>query len=774
MMRLPTLRRWRPDRDFVAASLRSARVSPIRLDRFPAGVDNAHIDVVLPPELAGVARDWVNSLVREEVHRALWHDNEFHPDREAAELFRSRYEALSRLVVHDARARARPEWVQLFLVAVLKLLLSEVDAALARLRDELDEERSDAGARLNGQALTLHQRLVSLSRHMGLVRYRCCHQVMRQWGRQEQAGLRKLRDTVLGVSWPVAEALLFNPLLELGGLGSDEAFLQHYPLLLHDEASAFEVQRVLLWGLADWLPEELGVGPGAAGKVQPQGRLEQGELPGYAEVERRLRQLASPDELAANVQSWFDEPDNLAKLLGSRDADGTHSGPWRHPGWERQQRRVLQRLLGRLSREGLLRRAAAAYALADLYPGTGLKDSAGVLLDYLDGRMRRSELLRRLANASVPVDGTRLLKQLQLLERDVRGEQKGERGRQLTARLMTDFCRLRRDLKQAWLAYRAMDSIRLLSDPQEIAMSRANGLLQAFHEHAAEGGEADVIGHVILKADVRGSTRITSRMRERNLNPAAYFSRNLYGPINALLKTYGASKVFVEGDAVILMLVERSDMQLAVARACGLARKILGVVRAKNAESRRHGLPELEIGLGIAYSDEPPTYLYDEGRRITISPAINRADQLSSCHPAAKTLSSLVLRHRQGVEAIHPVSRGRQPTKDLEQLLRYNVNGIELDAPAFQRLREELRLHERQRSAQDTAVDERFYVGRFHDTNGGGHWLAVREAPLWLLVGNELVPGDGSGGSFYEVVSGPELLAELCQPLMQADPSTVS
>jgi hypothetical protein len=279
---------------------------------------------------------------------------------------------------------------------------------------------------------------------------------------------------------------------------------------------------------------------------------------------------------------------------------------------------------------------------------------------------------------------------------------------------------------------------------------------------------------VILKADVRGSTRITSRMRERNLNPAAYFSRNLYGPINALLKTYGASKVFVEGDAVILMLMERSDMQLAVARACGLARKILGVIKAKNAESRRHGLPELEIGLGIAYSDEPPTYLYDEGRRITISPAINRADQLSSCHPAAKALSSVVLRNRQGVEAIHPVSRARQPTKDVEQLLRYNVNGIELDAPAFERLKEELRLHERPVPPQHTGVDERFHVGRFHDTNGGGHWLAVREAPLWLLVGNELVPGDGSGGSFYEVVTSPELLTALCQPLINADPASLS
>ena len=765
MMGLLFFRRWQPDRDFVAAPLRTPRALPMRLDRFPLGVDNAHIDVVITPELMDATRNWVNGVVREEVQRSFWHDSQFHPDRQAVEVFRKRYEALSRIVVHESRAQARLEWLQLYLVAMLKLLLSEVDAALARLREEVERQRSDAGARLNGRSLTLHENLVSLSRHLGLVRYRCCHQVMRQLARQEQTGLRKLRDTVLGVAWPVPEAMLFNPLLELGGLSSEEAFLNHYPLLLRDEDTAFELQHILLWTLSNWLPDGVGEGLGGAATGQPalQRRLEQGELPGYVEVERRLRLLVSNSELSAKAHSWFDDPDNIVLLLGGKERGEFQPGPWRHPHWQRQQRRVLERLCGRLSRAGLLRRAAASYALADLYPATGLKDNTGALVDYLSGRIGRGKLLRRLENASTAVDSARLLKQLQGAARQIKRELSGDGERLLTVRLVSDFCRLRRDLKLAWQAYRAMDAIRLLRDPQEIALSRANGLLQGFHEAVSDRHESNIIGHVILKADVRGSTRITALMRERNLNPAAYFSRNLYGPINALLKAYDASKVFVEGDAVILMLVERPEMQLAVARACGLARKILGVIQAKNAESRRHGLPELEIGLGIAYSDEPPTYLYDEGHRITISPAINRADQLSSCHPAVKALNSPVLRASHGLEVIHPVSQGRQPTKDMEQLLRYNVNGIELDTAAFQRLRGELRLQERQLPQGEGRPPQRYHIGRFQDASDAAHWLVVREAPVWLLVGNELVPGDATGRSFYEVVSNPELIQQVCK-----------
>ena len=43
-----------------------------------------------------------------------------------------------------------------------------------------------------------------------------------------------------------------------------------------------------------------------------------------------------------------------------------------------------------------------------------------------------------------------------------------------------------------------------------------------------------VLRHVVLKADVRDSTRLTRTMMDKGLNPASYFSLNFYDPVNKL------------------------------------------------------------------------------------------------------------------------------------------------------------------------------------------------------------------------------------------------
>ena len=44
--------------------------------------------------------------------------------------------------------------------------------------------------------------------------------------------------------------------------------------------------------------------------------------------------------------------------------------------------------------------------------------------------------------------------------------------------------------------------------------------------------ERSIAGYVILKADIRDSTRLTSDLLKRGLNPASYFSLNFYEPLN--------------------------------------------------------------------------------------------------------------------------------------------------------------------------------------------------------------------------------------------------
>src|SRR5258708_20168855 len=100
-----------------------------------------------------------------------------------------------------------------------------------------------------------------------------------------------------------------------------------------------------------------------------------------------------------------------------------------------------------------------------------------------------------------------------------------------------------------------------------------------------------------MKADVRDSTRLTRTMMDKGLNPASYFSLNFYDPVNKLLGKYGAQKVFLEGDAIILAILEREgEPGLAGSRAALLAREIIEIVRAYNQLMQRSGMPRLALG----------------------------------------------------------------------------------------------------------------------------------------------------------------------------------
>ena len=76
---------------------------------------------------------------------------------------------------------------------------------------------------------------------------------------------------------------------------------------------------------------------------------------------------------------------------------------------------------------------------------------------------------------------------------------------------------------------------------------------------------------MVIKADVRGSTDLTKDLLERGLNPASHFSMNLHEPVKRMLEHYGAAKVFIEGDAIILAIYEHESTRTTQrARRAGL------------------------------------------------------------------------------------------------------------------------------------------------------------------------------------------------------------
>jgi class 3 adenylate cyclase len=234
----------------------------------------------------------------------------------------------------------------------------------------------------------------------------------------------------------------------------------------------------------------------------------------------------------------------------------------------------------------------------------------------------------------------------------------------------------------------ALEKVNLLGSEKLSELSKLNGTLYAFLLASEEKSQAEkpVVRHVIVKADVRDSSRVTRSLLERDMNPASYFSLNFYDPVNKLLPKYGASKVFVEGDAVILAFLEHEgDPALSVARACVLAREMMEIVGGYNHLLQRAALPALDLGIGISYQSSPPMYLLDGEHRIMISDALNESDRLSSCDKRMRKVLH-------GTDVPFNVYEFRSSESSVTEPMRYNVGGVRMSEAAFLRLREEISL----------------------------------------------------------------------------------
>jgi hypothetical protein len=103
-----------------------------------------------------------------------------------------------------------------------------------------------------------------------------------------------------------------------------------------------------------------------------------------------------------------------------------------------------------------------------------------------------------------------------------------------------------------------------------------------------------------------------------------------------------------------------------------------------------------------------------------------------------------------------------------DKLLRYNVNGIELDVAAFFKLKTELALQRVGGALPGYSEKSIFWAGRYPDRDGTPHWLLVREAPIRLWIGNNVSTEEDWGRRFYEVITDPNILALVKQKLASA------
>jgi len=341
----------------------------------------------------------------------------------------------------------------------------------------------------------------------------------------------------------------------------------------------------------------------------------------------------------------------------------------------------------------------------------------------------------------------------------------------VAARFFGDFIRYHRDLRRYEALNSAMDAVNVIATERLKELSAINNTLYEFLlADEQKKGEEKVVRHVILKADVRDSTTLTRTLYERGLNPASYFSLNFYEPINKLLPKYDASTVFIEGDAVILALFEREgETGLGVARTCILAKEMVGIVSAYNEQSRKQGLPPLELGIGISYQDAAPMYLMYGTQRIMISKALNESDRLSSCSKGARKFvaDKQMPFNVFNLQTVQDKDLTENPD---EFLVRYNINGVLISKPAFEKLSQEISLKEHKAQSLSVWPGEpvRFLSGMVPVAAGAFHKIVVREGTIPHVDARSMTVTDWTPRKYYEVCVNQEIYDLLEKPATAA------
>ncbi|HWC20308.1 MAG TPA: hypothetical protein VG498_25050 [Terriglobales bacterium] len=463
-----------------------------------------------------------------------------------------------------------------------------------------------------------------------------------------------------------------------------------------------------------------------------------------------------------SIDVLLNEPENAHELFaGGTPVESLSKG--------KAQRALLNGWLELLEKENVFPHVIASYEAVPLLPQYSPPINPQQLKNALISRTERARVETLLEE-----HGKISPENLNMAVKKVESWKGPERAK-LAARFFADFLRYHRDLRRFQTLSSAMDEVNVIVTERLRELSAINHTLYDFLlSDEQKIDEKKVLRHVILKADIRDSTTLTRTLSERGLNPASYFSLNFYEPINKLLPKYGASTVFIEGDAMILALFEREgESGLGVAQACVLAKEMIAIVTAYNNESLKQGLPALELGIGISYQDSAPMYLMYGTQRIMISKALNESDRLSSCSKDARKFAAGTSTPFNvfNLQTVRDKDTSGNPD---EFVVRYNIGGVMISAAALQKLSQEISLKEYRLELPTIWAGEpvRILSGTVPIGAGLFHKLAVREGIIPHIDAGTLAVIDWTNRKYYEVCVSQEVYDLLENPTASA--ATVS
>ncbi|HWG57842.1 MAG TPA: hypothetical protein VN661_02220 [Candidatus Acidoferrales bacterium] len=788
----------------------------IRLSNLTLGIDNIHYDVFLSPRFAEFTRKYLLDLIRQAVNVNLLYGKE--KDRKPSAPEHAAFRKLLTEVLQASLTRAKFEQAietdVLHHLALLKHILSELGSQFSsilveckdwiRSRGELFEHSEQAHV-IRSKIAEIQAGRRNVIREAGATLYRI-------WCEVEDGQIARQRRALFGEAFQETYDLLRNRFLFVEGGNDDHLFLEHYVLLgnFMNDPDRFDVFDSLLraflgdFVLADNDADELGKARKTSERLHEQARSLRSELarieeeeqeaagrhgesdelfswrfrrkPGAASgghdshadlrrkaalLEKNLEELGPQIEAAKQrlaflseehqnrLGNYLNQPENARRIFDEH-APYPDTPP-------RTRSRLLQEWVHRLEERDLLFHVLAGYELRKIHsvycPPIHLQQLKKSLVNREEAK-RVEQILEQFPARKIS------MKKLDEASRSIRRTSE-EETRVAALHFAQDLMRLRRDRRNYQQVAAWMERINLVRSEHARELSRVNKSLYEFlHPDESRPADDPVINHTVIKADVRGSTGLTKDLLNRGMNPASHFSMNLHEPVKRLLDRYGAAKVFIEGDAIILAIYETESTratQRAVARACVLSREILAVTQAYNQRAKASGLPPLELGVGVAFQDSAPALWMDGDSRIMISRALNLSDRLSGCAKMAKRLF-------QGnaspfnVFLVQSLMDEAAADEGEELLVRYNMNGIEMNEEAFQKLSAEIALSPMSGNFPLPWGKERVQM-HFGEVPLGESLepIVIRKGYVrQLLPGGKI--GEKAGRAFYEVCTDAKLL----------------
>lgn len=698
-------------------------VPSIALENLVAGIDNLRHDVFISPKFTEVTRQHIFRLIAKHgnvedlaaddpLARAGSRPNgrpQGPPVKvnEAAE-FKRQLTELHVTALNRAKSDNNPSIDLLFRLAVLKFqrteLLQQFTQVLDRCRARVKQYE---GPRQNvpGKAVEVRDRFARFQINKKTVLRRVGQDLFLTTRDVEKETLSRTRRSLFGDIVPMSYDLFLNRLIFTEDGRDDYLNAEHYVMLGNYERDPDRFQTMQ-------------------------------EIAG-----RFLKSLGVVGDDEEDIDALLSAPENAQEIMaGGAPDEATPRG--------KTQRAMLNAWVDLLERETVMENVIASYEAVPLLGQYSPPINPQQLKNALISRTERKRVETLLEE-----QGKISPENLHAAVKKVENCKGGERAK-IAGRFLSDFTRYHRDLRRMEALLSAMDNVNVIMSGKFRELSSINNTLYEFLlAEEQKPSEDKVIHHVILKADIRESTTLTRTLIERGLNPASYFSLNFYDPINKLLPKYEATKVFIEGDAIILALFEHEgEPGVGVGRTCVLAKEIIEIVTAYNERSRASGLPILELGIGISYQDSAPLYLMDGSQQIMISKALNESDRLSSSSKGMrKQFENLnLLFNVFSFKTVEDQHTGGNPD---EFLLRYNIGGIHINEAAFKKLQTEISLqpHDLMLSLIWDRRPVRLFSGVVPIGQGLFHKIVIREGFIPHIDARDFALKQYTDRRYYEV-----------------------